>query len=248
MAKTISASVGRGGVNRQADTVTIQELLNRVPVSSGGPTPLLDVDGLCGPITTSAIQNFQLKQWGWALADGRVDPAGPTLARLNDFDTPGITPVPPVPLPVELPKGTNFGIFRMGSEKVVTSEDRYLFFYVLDVANNLAAVYWLKPALRPKTTLTPPPGHTFAGSGGVFHVNVPRSITELGCPAAWMSTESVGSHQVTSKLVLFYPDSPAQVPMNHHLIGPGGMVSSPPGSTGGGSTSIAGDLIFIERR
>ena len=149
MAKTISASVGRGGVNRQADTVTIQGLLNRVPVSSGGPTPLLDVDGLCGPITTSAIQNFQLKQWGWALADGRVDPAGPTLARLNDFDTPGIVPPPPVPLPVELPKGTNFGIFRMGSEKVVTSDDRHLFFYVLDVANNLAAVYWLKPTFRP---------------------------------------------------------------------------------------------------
>ena len=60
MAQTISASVGRGGFNREEDTRTVQKLLNRVPPSSGGPVPLLEVDGLCGPKTTNAIQTFQL--------------------------------------------------------------------------------------------------------------------------------------------------------------------------------------------
>ena len=246
MARTISASVGRGGVNRSADTITVQELLNRVPPSSGGPVPLLKVDGLCGPKTTTAIQTFQLKQWGWNLADGRVDPAGPTLARLNDFDTAAPPPPGPPPKP-DLPKGIHFGIFRMGRETVVNSEDRYLFFYVVDVGNNLGAVYWLKPTFRPKTTQTPPPGRTFAGSGGAFHLNVPRAIDGLQCPAVWSSTEQT-DNRVVSKLALFYPDSPVQIPMNHHLIGPGGMVSSGPTGHGGGSTAIAGDLVFIENR
>jgi hypothetical protein len=63
-----------------------------------------------------------------------------------------------------------------------------------------------------------------------------------------MSTENPGDHRVTSKLALFYPDSPVQIPMNHHLIGPGGILWSPPGASGGGTTGITGDLIFIESR
>ena len=135
----------------------------------------------------------------------------------------------------------------MGRETVVNSDDGHLFFYVLDVVDDLGAVYWPKPTFRPRTTLTPPPGRTFAGSGGPFNVNTPRSIDGLQCPAVWTSTEQM-DHRVTSKLALFYPDSPVHIPMNRHLIGPGGIVSSGPGAAGGGSTAIAGELVFIENR
>lgn len=91
MARTISASVGRmGGVNRRPDVETVQELLNRVPPGRGGPAPPLDVDGLCGPLTIRAIQEFQLHHFGWSGADGRVDPGRRTIRKLNEFDTLGI--------------------------------------------------------------------------------------------------------------------------------------------------------------
>src|SRR5215470_4381935 len=83
---TISTSVGVGGKNLAADVRTVQELLNSVPTASGGPLPLLAVDGLIGPKTTAAIQRFQKAQFGWA--DGRVDPGGPTIARLRTFAKP----------------------------------------------------------------------------------------------------------------------------------------------------------------
>jgi hypothetical protein len=83
---TISASVGVGGRNLAPDVRTVQELLNGVPTPSGGPVPLLAVDGLIGPKTVGAIQRFQRTQLGWA--DGRVDPGGPTIIRLTALTTP----------------------------------------------------------------------------------------------------------------------------------------------------------------
>jgi len=86
MAQTIAAPVGRpGGTNRPSDVKVVQELLNRVPSAAGGPCPLLTVDSICGPTTVEAIQNFQLKQLGWPMADGRVEPDGPTLEKLNEL-------------------------------------------------------------------------------------------------------------------------------------------------------------------
>ena len=86
MGRTIVASVGcLGGVNRAADVETIQELLNRVPSAAGGPWPLLEVTSVCGPRTVAAIQKFQAQQLGWDQTDGRVDPDGPTLQKLNEL-------------------------------------------------------------------------------------------------------------------------------------------------------------------
>jgi hypothetical protein len=83
---TITASVGKlGGVNRPADVKTIQGMLNQVRRDAGGPYPLLAVDAVCGPCTVNAIQQFQTRQLGWGKADGRVDPGGPTLQRLNEL-------------------------------------------------------------------------------------------------------------------------------------------------------------------
>lgn len=95
MAKSISASVGEGGGNRPADVKTIQELLNQIPTSKGGPQPLLAVDGLIGPKTIGAIRNFQKFHFGWS--DGRVDTNNVTIAKLNELTAgPPAPPHPPV--------------------------------------------------------------------------------------------------------------------------------------------------------
>ncbi len=82
---TIKSSVGLGGRNLSADVNTVQQLLNSVTAANGGPQPSLAVDGLVGPKTIGAIQRFQRIQLGFA--DGRVDPAGPTLRRLNELSS-----------------------------------------------------------------------------------------------------------------------------------------------------------------
>ena len=93
MAKSISGSVGRWGVNRKADVQTVQGLLNNAGVMFGGPVPLLVVDGLCGPKTIAAIQKFQMFHFGGA--DGRVDPGHQTIEKLNQFDKGGGAQPPP---------------------------------------------------------------------------------------------------------------------------------------------------------
>jgi hypothetical protein len=79
---SISASVGLGGVNRKDDSKKIQIALNNVLEIFGGPAVPLVVDGLPWDKTIKAIRKFQTRQLGWS--DGRVDPTGPTLAKLNE--------------------------------------------------------------------------------------------------------------------------------------------------------------------
>jgi peptidoglycan hydrolase-like protein with peptidoglycan-binding domain len=87
-ASTIKASVGVGGVNARVDVLTIQQLLNGVAPDESGPLPLLAEDGFIGPLTNGAIRKFQQGQQ-LQVVDGRIDPDGPTLRRLNEVSTPG---------------------------------------------------------------------------------------------------------------------------------------------------------------
>jgi len=85
MVKSISGSVGRGGRNHPAqDVLTVQYLLNCVPASRGGPKPELVLDGICGPKTIQAIDQFQRRSFN--SSDGRVDAGGQTLRALQQFD------------------------------------------------------------------------------------------------------------------------------------------------------------------
>lgn len=84
--RTISASVGQGGANRSLDVVQVQELLNLIPTFEGGATPLLTVDGKIGPKTIGAIQQFQLKRFGWGGADGRIDVDGQSARWLRALE------------------------------------------------------------------------------------------------------------------------------------------------------------------
>lgn len=94
MDRTIAAAVGSGGQNRSADVKTIQEMLNKALPNWGGPSPKLATDGICGNLTKNAIRRFQEVQLGtYFFPDGRVDPGGKTLRRLNHIwnvnDPPG---------------------------------------------------------------------------------------------------------------------------------------------------------------
>lgn len=108
MPKSIRFSVGRGGQNvLPQDVMTVQYLLNCVPPSKGGPSTELVIDGIVGPKTMEAIANFQ--RGGLSSPDGRVDPGGPTLSRLQAFDPYPGQPMPPIPSYLKSPRGDKQG-------------------------------------------------------------------------------------------------------------------------------------------
>lgn len=94
---TIDQPVGEGfkAKNLDKDVRTIQESLNKITAidedrarrgikrTFGGPVPLLDVDGKCGPKTKAAIQKFQTKQFG--SFDRLIEPGKRTITRLNQI-------------------------------------------------------------------------------------------------------------------------------------------------------------------
>lgn len=92
---TISAPVGRGGVNLPEDVATVQELLN---LSLPADRPRLRVDGNAGARTVTAIEQFQSTVAHLAHPDGRIDPLGRTWIALTH------TASPPIRRLIELPK------------------------------------------------------------------------------------------------------------------------------------------------
>jgi peptidoglycan hydrolase-like protein with peptidoglycan-binding domain len=77
--RKMRASVGVGGKNVPADVKYVQFLLSDHLAQGNGQG--LAIDGICGPKTQAAITKFQQIKTG--LVDGRVDPGGPTIKRLE---------------------------------------------------------------------------------------------------------------------------------------------------------------------
>ena len=94
----ITKSVGQGGVNIYDDVFNIQYGLDQVAPIDGGPSPQLVIDGKCGPKTIKAIRDFQVKHFGWAGCDGRIDPGHQTLAKLNEKRNRNVFPTIPLSL------------------------------------------------------------------------------------------------------------------------------------------------------
>jgi murein DD-endopeptidase MepM/ murein hydrolase activator NlpD len=86
--KTITGSVGFGGVNNTADVLTVQSLLND---NRGRVLGARDVaiDGIAGPQTIQAIRLFQQQIVKSIIPDGRVDPNGLTFRELGQTDNGG---------------------------------------------------------------------------------------------------------------------------------------------------------------
>ena len=123
-ANILSGSVGFGGVNKAADVLLVQRLLNAAPFAKGGPAPALVPDGMCGPKTCGAISRFQNVNLGFS--DGRIDMGGMTITALlallealgmlaQLLGTPGGTPVPAVPGP-PTPGGGPAGLSALRTE------------------------------------------------------------------------------------------------------------------------------------
>jgi hypothetical protein len=77
MTVSISASVGRGGVNRAADVRKMKQLLNHI-----FPADPLELDGEANAMLVRRIERFQRRFLNEP--DGRIDPGGRTLERLNE--------------------------------------------------------------------------------------------------------------------------------------------------------------------
>jgi len=77
---TISASVGRGGVNRRSDVLLVQQLING---KLSAPLRPLVEDGILGASTINAIEEIQRRDLHMNPPDGRVDPDSATYRFLT---------------------------------------------------------------------------------------------------------------------------------------------------------------------
>ncbi len=82
----IICSVGENGKNQRSDVVVIQKALNFF-IKNNLLTPLIPLkeDGVAGKITQSAIRRFQQVSMSMVMPDGRIDPSGKTLDKLNSM-------------------------------------------------------------------------------------------------------------------------------------------------------------------
>ena len=93
----ISASVGKGGINRKPDVTLVQHLLNAHVRAMG--LPVLAEDGGIGDKTEDAIVRYQQMVLGNRDLDGRIDVGGGTWKAL----VAGRTVAPPSPPPAPQP-------------------------------------------------------------------------------------------------------------------------------------------------
>lgn len=84
---SLSASVGRGGTNKESDVLHIQQLLNKA-----GVEPKLVEDGKIGNNTISAIESIQYRL-GMGNPDGLIEPGKNTYKALSSGN------IPPAPKP-----------------------------------------------------------------------------------------------------------------------------------------------------
>lgn len=117
-ASNISASVGRGGVNRQPDVLLVQQVL-----LARGQTDLTAATGVCDASTLAAIVAFQAAFM--RTPDGKIDPGGTTWRHLSASYTGSSSSLPspdeagassvtrPVPLPAAVT--INAGLVSAGN-------------------------------------------------------------------------------------------------------------------------------------
>lgn len=165
----ISASVGRGGVNNPNDVIVVQILLNRIAVADGGPDPQLGADGLIGPKTQAAIDRLQ--QHHQLGSDGRIDPGGKMLAKINQLVKEGVptpAPLPAIPPPPGPPSNKAANAIVMGIWGRAGAGDD------ADPDNGIAAgIERLRPRL---TALGVPDNHIWSTSWNTWHNDNPFDL------------------------------------------------------------------------
>lgn len=80
----ILSSVGENGKNQRSDVLAIQKALNcLIKCNLLPPLIPLKEDGVAGRNTKAAIRRFQQISVRFSMPDGRIDPGGKTLEKLN---------------------------------------------------------------------------------------------------------------------------------------------------------------------
>lgn len=185
MTRTISGPVGDGprAKNLPGDVSTIQHLLNDINAGVGGADPKLTVDGICGSKTRAAIQKFQLHHFGWKLADGRVDPSGPTLIRMNECAG-GLA---------AWHKSMIFTMRRNISDGVPSPPDITEYFLVQDGQTFRRAIYAFVPRPIPVDIHADPSMMHYEGSWTALRTAGAMAVYELEGPATLVGTGQPGS-------------------------------------------------------
>jgi hypothetical protein len=203
----------------------------------GGPQPLLEVDGICGKKTRSAIQRFQLHHFGWSGADGRVDPHQQTLAKLNEFD-----PDPALPKPAELPPNpeplsSDFAIVPSFQGALFPKDRRSTHFtcLIIDITNNRERVYQLQLGDFAAAGTGP-----FQGFFARFKPRKPTTVSGFVGIGAYMTSQH--GAELSSKLLLFPPEggSGISIPMKTHLF-----EKMPNLGLGSATTAVNGAFVLI---
>ncbi|HEY4361089.1 MAG TPA: hypothetical protein VGN17_08980 [Bryobacteraceae bacterium] len=200
--KSIGSAVGKQpALNSMRDQQTVRDLLMRVVPEDGGPDYI--IPNPAGPNTVSpelqkAIITFQRKNVPARYQDGRVDPNGITIRKLNELAR-AFSPVDPPQFPVDpvfppdpppTPKTTVFYIRMTGSVsggEVLVGDA--LFFEMYDPVNYLSVKY--KYAGAGVGAGTPA---TISGKGpwNKFQVENPRQVSNFGTPFAQFTTVGAG--------------------------------------------------------
>ena len=100
MKRDLVFNVGPGQPNRQDDVALLQTLLNE---HAHGAFRRLQVDGLFGYETASAIERYQMHTLKMSFPDGVVSVLGPTLRKLLEPSAPRFSLVPFRPAPDPVP-------------------------------------------------------------------------------------------------------------------------------------------------
>jgi len=82
---TIEKSVGKNGQNLPIDVINVQNLVDNNDLYTGLQKPL-PVTGIVDQLLMKAIESFQTNHPELHHVDGRVDPGGATLKRLNEYN------------------------------------------------------------------------------------------------------------------------------------------------------------------
>jgi hypothetical protein len=200
--KSIGSAVGKQpALNSMRDQQTVRDLLMRVMPEDGGPDYI--IPNPIGPNRVSpelqkAISAFQKKNVPAIYQDGRVDPNGMTIRKLNELAR-TFFPVDPPQFPEDpvwpdepkgTPKTTLFYIRMTGAgnagEGIVGD---LLFFEIYDPTNFLSAKYkYVGAGLGVGSPVTV----TSKGPWNMFQLNTPRQVSNFGTPLARFTTLGAG--------------------------------------------------------
>lgn len=221
--RAISHSVGERAANHHADVSVVQDLLNLIPKTQGGPHALLKADGIMGPKTLRAIREFQHKGCGFRWPDGRVDPGGKTIKHLQEK--------------AAQYGETAFWISRLELRDPVaprTSQTNDTFYEIGGSKSGRKGIYWFAPAgfrlANPTQTLMRLEGRI--GESQRFSSATARSIAGFQTRTALHSERSPDAEHAIGAVSLLIDNMSLVIRYQHRWIYPTttpGLLNSPHG-------------------